>query len=529
MEQPASRWPTMASGSFLSKSSRRAEAVWPTCGTASRRSAGSCRSTSRPAPGLVYRRQWRSEVRARIAWLLVVVSAVCAVLDTAIVAAHAPLLSHGVFIAHGWPLVTFATFGSALMGALIVSRYPDHPIGWLLVIAGTSSVAATAESYSFWPPGGSAHSAVVAGRVVGWVGALFGSPVAITAVMLIFLIAPNRRFPSVVARCVAVCAIAGAGFYLAGVLSLSPTHYNVNDLGPKQNGFTAVAVWLTTFSLVASVIVLLLKLLGAQGEPRRQLLWMTGPAVLLSFTYAWLLMTQQFDFSAQSDFSSVLLYAAYVSVPVCTGVAVLRHRLLDIELIVSRTLVVFIATVIIGATYVLIVVTLASILPGRGGVWPTLPAMVIVALAFQPLRLRVLRLADRVAFGAAAEPYDALANFSRRLGESPDPSDLLSAVAEAAADAVRAKRVTVSLALPLATARTATFPPGTPVGSGPISELTVRDSDENLGTVTVEMPRGHALRRRDLTLLQDLADQAVVAFRNARLSAELAQRVRQLD
>jgi len=178
---------------------------------------------------------------------------------------------------------------------------------------------------------------------------------------------------------------------------------------------------------------------------------------------------------------------------------------------------------------VLIVVALASILPGSGGVWPTLPAMVIVALAFQPLRLRVVRLADRVAFGAAAEPYDALANFSRRLGESPDPSDLLSAVAEAAADAVRAKRVTVSLALPLATARTVTFPPGTPVGSGPISELTVRDSDENLGTVTVEMPRGHALRRRDLTLLQDLADQSVVAFRNARLSAELAQRVRELD
>src|SRR3954454_2630233 len=528
MEQPASRWPTMASGSFLSKSSRRAEAVWPTCGTASRRSAGSCRSTSRPAPGLVYRRQWRSEVRARIAWLLVVVSAVCAVLDTAIVAAHAPLLSHGVFIAHGWPLVTFATFGSALMGALIVSRFPDHPIGWLLVVAGTSSIAATTESYNFWPPG-SGHTAEVAGRVVGWTGALFGSPVAITAVMLILLMAPGRRFPSVMSRCVAAVAIAGTGFYLAGVLSLSPTQFTVEDLGPSRNGFTAVAVWLATISIVASALVLLTRLLRTQGEPRRQLLWMTGPAVILSFTYAWLLMTQQFDFSAQSDFSSILLYVAYVSVPVCTGVAVLRHRLLDIEVIVSRTLMVFIATVIIGATYVLIVVTLASILPGRGGVWPTLPAMVIVALAFQPLRLRVLRLADRVAFGAAAEPYDALANFSRRLGESPDPSDLLSAVAEAAAGAVRARRVTVTLDLPHAARQTAAYPAGTLAGSGPIADLTVRDSDENLGTVTVEMPRGHALRRRDLTLLQDLADQAVVAFRNARLSAELAQRVRQLD
>ena len=347
---------------------------------------------SRPGTGRESQRQWRSEMRARIAWSLVVVSGVCAVLDTVIVAAHAPLLSHDVFIAHGWPLVTFATFGAALMGALIVSRYPDHPIGWLLVIAGLSSISAVCESYNFWPPGGSSHGELAAARVVGWAGAWFGAPVAITAVMLILLIAPNRRFPSIAARCVAVCAVGGAVFYLAGVLSLSPTKYNVNDLGPSRNGFTTVAVWLTTISLVASVVVLVSRLLRAQGEPRRQLLWMTGPAVVLSGTYAWLLMTQQFDFSAQSDFSSILLYVAYISVPICTGVAVLRHQWLDIDVIVSQTLVVFIATAVIGAAYVLIVVALGSVIPGRsGGVWPTLPAMAVVAIAFQPLRLRVVR------------------------------------------------------------------------------------------------------------------------------------------
>ena len=318
-------------------------------------------------------------------------------------------------------------------------------------------------------------------------------------------------------------------FYLAGVLSLSPTHYNVDDLGPSRNGFTAIAVWLTTISLIASVVVLLARLLRAQGEPRRQLLWMTGPAVVLSGTYAWLLMTQQFDFSAQSDFSSILLYVAYISVPVCTGVAVLRHRLLEIDVIVSRTLVVFIATAVIGAAYVLIVVTLGSTLPGRNGVWETLPAMAIVAVAFQPLRLRVVRVADRLAFGAAAEPYEALADFSRRLGESPDASDLLSAVADAAAGAVHARCVTATLTLPFGAPRTATFPPGTAIGAGPTADVAVRDVGARLGAITVEMPPGHGLRGRDLTLLRDLADQAVVAFRNARLSAELSHRVAQLD
>ena len=48
-------------------------------------------------------------MRARVAWSLVALSALCAVVDTLIVASHAPLLSHDAFIAHGWPLVTFAT------------------------------------------------------------------------------------------------------------------------------------------------------------------------------------------------------------------------------------------------------------------------------------------------------------------------------------------------------------------------------------------------------------------------------------
>ena len=83
----------------------------------------------------------------------------------------------------------------------------------------------------------------------------------------------------------------------------------------------------------------------------------------------------------------------------------------------------------------------------------------MVALAFQPLRRRVVRVADRLAFGAAAAPYEALADFSRRLGDSPDPSDLLPAVAEAAAHAVNARRVIVVLHVEAGPDRVATWPP----------------------------------------------------------------------
>src|SRR4051794_19844670 len=468
-------------------------------------------------------------MRARIAWSMVVLSVVCAVLDTVIVAAQKPLLSHEVFYEHGWPIVPLATLGAAVMGALIVSRYPRHPIGWLLVVTGATSIAVAGEAYEFWPPFGSGHAAVVAGHVVGWVSALLGSPLGVTCLIVIFLIAPDGRLHSRIARLIALTGLAGFVFYMAGVLSLTPTQYNVDDLGPASNQFTSVAVWLTTISLAASGIAIVARTVRARGETRRQLLWMTAPAVILSGTYSWLLLTQQFDFDAQSKFSATLLYIAFISVPICTGVAVLHHPLFEIDLIVNRTLVLFLATILVGTAYVLGVVALGTITPGGDGIWPSLPAMALAALAFQPLRLRVVRIADRFAFGPAAEPYDALADFSRRLGDSPDPSDLLPAVADAAATAVTARRATVTLFLPYGAPQTASSPAGADVDTAPTADFPVAGDDEVLGSLSVEMPPGRALRASDAALLRTLADQAVIAFRNARLSAELAHRVSELD
>jgi hypothetical protein len=144
----------------------------------------------------------------------------------------------------------------------------------------------------------------------------------------------------------------------------------------------------------------------------------------------------------------------------------------------------------------------------------------------------VVRLADRLAFGTAAVPYEALADFSRRLGDSPDPSALLPAVAEAATGAVGSRCATARLHVPGGPDRVATWPRGSAPdrrpADGPVAEVAVVDRGEQLGSVTVEMPPGRALRPADTRLLQDLADQAAISFRNAQLSAELADQVEQL-
>src|SRR4051812_41269442 len=96
-------------------------------------------------------------MRTRFAWSMVVLSAVCAIADTVFAAMHAPLLSRQEWLEHGWPVVPLATLGAAVMGALIVTRYPRHLVGWLLVVAGASSLSVLAESYGLWAFDGAGH------------------------------------------------------------------------------------------------------------------------------------------------------------------------------------------------------------------------------------------------------------------------------------------------------------------------------------------------------------------------------------
>jgi hypothetical protein len=84
----------------------------------------------------------RSKAYARLAWSLTALSVACLIVDTGVVVASGTLLSEKTIAVHGWPLVNAAALGSALIGALIVTRQPRHPVGWLLTVVGvTTSVS----------------------------------------------------------------------------------------------------------------------------------------------------------------------------------------------------------------------------------------------------------------------------------------------------------------------------------------------------------------------------------------------------
>ena len=134
-------------------------------------------------------------MRARIAWSVVGVAGLATFLDTVFTAAHRSLWSESTWAEHGWPLAPLANLGCALMGALIVSRHPRHPLGWLLVVASLLSVTLAAEAYGVWVLDGDGPGPESWGHLALWAGPLLGWP-AFTALVLVFLLAPDGHLPS---------------------------------------------------------------------------------------------------------------------------------------------------------------------------------------------------------------------------------------------------------------------------------------------------------------------------------------------
>lgn len=472
-----------------------------------------------------------------VAWSLAVVAALCVIGDTLVVSAYDSLWSIDTWGIHGWPLVDMAGLGCAVLGAVIVATYPRHPIGWLLVLVGvTTSLSLLLESYSTWilDHGGPASTSV--GRLAAWGALALGGPLALSVLGLIFLTVPDGELLSRRWRPVAWVACGGYALSFIGLLLIPPEDIVSN--ADATAGFSvgellsSVGILLTAAALLAAVASMVVRLRRSRDEARQQLRWVVTAAIFVAIALTAILLDQSLSADgSQSPVTSIPLYLSYVALIASIAISVLRFRLYDLDLIISRAVALACATAFVTIAYVVLVVSVGERLDGDDASFGlSLAVTAIVALAFQPLRRWVVRLADRAAYGHRAQPYDALAEFSRRAGASPAPDELLPAVAEAAGLAGAALEATARLDLPDGTHRSATWRPragsGTP---GDWIELPVEDQSGSLGMILILMPATRKLRRHEERLARDITEQAAVAFRNARLEVALAAQVEQLD
>jgi GAF domain-containing protein len=472
-------------------------------------------------------------VAARLAWGLAAVTLLFVIADGVIIGQYLSPMSESAVAMQGFPFIPGAVLGSSVMGALIITRDARHVVGWLLNVIGTlGALSIVLEAYAIWVGQHDGPGSTVLAGYAGWLSTLVGGQIALMGLALLFLLVPDGHLLS--ARWRYAMAVPGLGgvLCLLAVATADPRAYELTGevgLAETGNGVVfAAGLVLIIAGLLMSLVGLLIRLARSQGEQRRQLRLITLSAGCVCLGLTWSVVGEARNGGSQTWATSLPLFTAYLLMPVLFAIAVLRYRLYDVEVIISRTLMVAAGTAFAGAGYTALVVGAGEIADRVSDqLWFPLAATMLVALAFQPARRTVLRLSQRLAFGSRAQPYEALADFSARLAQLPSPESLLATVSEAAGQAVGARRVTVELHTAIPDAVSAEW--GAPPSPGEQEhEVHVHARGVVIGGIAVTMPKGSPLRTSDRRLLEALAEQAGIAFRNAAMQAELTRHVAEL-
>ena len=417
----------------------------------------------------------------------------------------------------------------AVMGVLVSTRQPSNPIGWLFGAIGMA--------FGLLLVGGIyADAASLPGRewaawATNWAGA-----VVLPTLVLVMLLFPEGRLLSRRWRLAIWIDLAGLAFLAVG-LALTPGPLEgypdlVNPIGVEavegsildEGGLGWILVPLAVLAAGASLI---LRFRRSRGVQRQQLKWLAFSAVCVLVGFVANEATYATRFESIGIFAVQL---AIVTVPLATGAAILRYRLYDIDLVINKALVYGSLATFITVVYVAIVLVLGTLSPGgEAGVFWRAVATAVVALAFQPVRERVQRFANRLVFGKRASPYEVMAGFARSVADTLSVDEVLPGIAEAAARGVGAPWGRTSVRLPRGD-RSVVWPSEeAEPQDGARHTLEVTHQGEPVGSIEIAKPGGDPITPAEERLLADLASQAGLAMHNARLTLELQARIEQIS
>jgi signal transduction histidine kinase len=431
-------------------------------------------------------------------------------------------LVHPVDGLNSFPIITTGAVLGSLVGALVATRHPRNPIGWLFLVGQLGlAVGLACQGFSYRVLVDDELAPRAVGQVVRQVSLCLDATWTLSVLVAVFLLFPEGRLPSPRWRPV-LWAVPLAEILTVISVLLVP----LDIVGPRE--YTGPAPWIASaLELVATVTGVLLLPIGvaalvvrrrrATGVERQQLRWLVVVAAALVGGFA----LAQLD--AATRWLVVPLFVAYASVPVAAGIAILRYRLYDIDIVINRTVVGAAVVAFVTVGYVAVVVLGGALVGGRvtDRYGASVLATGLVALAFQPVRGRVRRLGDRVVYGRRAAPYEALAELSRQLADSVSAREVLPVVAETAQIGLAAAQVTVRLQVPGGQDLVVRHPDAAALDHVDTTVPVWHDT-ERLGEIAVTLPRGRRLSEADRTLLADIATQAGLEFRNTRLAASLA-------
>ena len=337
----------------------------------------------------------------------------------------------------------------ATVGALIASRRPSNPIGWVFSAIGILMVVASLVGGYAQYGLGTGSGPLPLARAAVWIGNWIW-PVAIFPIGLPLLLFPDGRPPSRRwamigwTLCGAIVLWVAASAFMPGGMSNAGYPDVVNPIGidaladvlPVVAGTSLVLGMVSVLACAASLIA---RYRRATSERRQQLKWLAYSAALIAATAIISLTVEGIagdDDSALIEALQLSLVASLSSLPLAAGIAILRYRLYDIDRIINRTLVYGALTALLAAIYVGLVMGLPNLLDERlrDSELLVAGATLLVAALFSPLQRRVQGFIDRRFYRGRYDAERTAEAFAARLRDevqlSEISTDLLNVVQE---------------------------------------------------------------------------------------------------
>ncbi len=418
------------------------------------------------------------------------------------------------------------------IGTVVAAKRPDNRIGWFFMAAGiTLGISGLGNAYAIhalladpgsWP----------GGHFAAWLAAWTGF-IPLFMLTFLFLLFPTGEVRSPRWRpvwwllIVSTIVATSAGLYYSTTTWSDPFPQSGSVAGTGSVLFFLVLFLVPLVaSLIASLAAVIVRAIYSTGDERLQIKWFaTGAAfVVLSFLINF---TQG---QVTPVWISVFQSVAFIFLFSTIAIAVLKYRLYEIDVVINRAVVYGTLAVFITLIYAAIVVGVGTLVGGQSNKFLSAVAAAVIAIAFQPVRERSRRFANRLVYGKRATPYEVLSDFAERVAGTYAVDDVLPRTAHILAEGMGATRADVWVRVG-SELRTAGSWPSAAVSHVPVADdlavpgasatMPVRYQGELLGALSVTKAPGEVLTSADTKLLADVASQAGLVLRNVGLIEEL--------
>jgi hypothetical protein len=342
-----------------------------------------------------------------------------------------------------WLDNTLGALCYAPVGALIAARRPANPVGWLLLLWGVAlGIGHLSAQYAIYALLAEPRS-LPAGEAMAWISSWI-LPVIIGVQVFGYLLFPTGRLPSRRWRWFAWLTVA---FVVAG-LATSAFSFGANaGLGPIPNplgieGFSdAYDMVLNMLPILYGVVAfsLFVRMRRAAGVERQQIKWFVyaAAATIWGIAFAYMIPDMVATPRWFDRVGFALNIAVTPAIPISMGIAILRYRLYDIDIIINRTLVYGSLTAMLVALYFVGIVVLQRgfvALTGEKSTLAVVASTLLIAALFTPMRRRIQTFIDRRFYRRKYDARKTLEAFSTKLRDETDldalGEDLVGVVGE---------------------------------------------------------------------------------------------------